>query len=86
MDTRVGFWLLAGLSLSDPDELAYYACFAPAATSLVTLVGIAGRRCGSRRRSSKPKGEVGLDHYQVRQHPACTGTSTWRWSCWRSWP
>jgi hypothetical protein len=28
------------------------------------------------------KGEVGLDHYQVRQHPACTRTSPWRWSRW----
>jgi hypothetical protein len=70
MDTRVGFWLLAGRSLSDPDELAFYACVAPAATSLVALVEIAGRRCGSRRRSSKPRGVVRLDHYQVRQYPA----------------
>jgi hypothetical protein len=40
----VGFWLLARRSRSDPGELAYYVCFAPAATSLVTLVRVAGRR------------------------------------------
>jgi SRSO17 transposase len=41
---NVGFWLLARRSLSDPGELAYYMCFAPADTSLVTLVRVAGCR------------------------------------------
>src|ERR687897_978868 len=35
---NVGVWLLARRSLSDPGELAYYVCFAPADTPLVTLV------------------------------------------------
>jgi SRSO17 transposase len=41
---NVGFWLLVRRSISDPDELAFYVCFAPAATSLATLVQVAGCR------------------------------------------
>jgi SRSO17 transposase len=41
---NVGFWLLARRSLSDPTELAFYVCFAPADTSLATLVQVAGCR------------------------------------------
>jgi SRSO17 transposase len=40
---NVGFWLLARRSISD-GELAYYVCFAPADTTLVTLVQVAGCR------------------------------------------
>src|SRR5687768_16242331 len=39
---NVGFWLLARRSISDPTDLAYYGCFAPAGTSLATLVQVAG--------------------------------------------
>src|SRR5215218_6858693 len=65
-----GSGLLARRSRSDPGELAYYVCFAPADTSLVTLVRIAGRRWRVEEAFEQAKGEVGLDHYQVRQHPA----------------
>src|SRR5919204_23135 len=41
---NVGFWLLARRSLSDPTDLAFYVCFAPADTPLVTLVQVAGCR------------------------------------------
>jgi SRSO17 transposase len=41
---NVGFWLLARRSLSDPTDLAFYVCFAPADTSLATLVQVAGCR------------------------------------------
>jgi SRSO17 transposase len=67
---NVGFWLLARRSLSNPGELAYYVCFAPADTPLVTLVRVAGRRWRVEEAFEQAKGEVGLDHYQVRQHPA----------------
>ena len=67
---NVGFWLLARRSLSDPGELAYYVCFAPADTPLVTLVRVAGRRWRVEEAFEQAKGEVGLDHYQVRQYPA----------------
>jgi SRSO17 transposase len=67
---NVGFWLLARRSLSDPGELAYYVCFAPADTPLVTLVQVAGCRWRVEEAFEQAKGEVGLDHYQVRQYPA----------------
>jgi SRSO17 transposase len=67
---NVGFWLLARRRISDPSELAYYVCFAPADTSLATLVRVAGRRWRVQEAFEQAKGEVGLDHYQVRQYPA----------------
>jgi SRSO17 transposase len=67
---NVGFWLLARRSLNDPSELAYYVCFAPADTSLATLVRVAGRRWRVEEAFEQAKGEVGLDHYQVRQYLA----------------
>jgi SRSO17 transposase len=67
---NVGFWLLARRSTSDPDELAYYVCFAPTDTSLATLVQVAGRRWRVEEAFEQAKGEVGLDHYQVRQYTA----------------
>ena len=67
---NVGFWLLARRSLSDPGELAYYVCFAPADTPLVTLVRVAGKRWRVEEAFEQAKGEVGLDHYQVRQYRA----------------
>jgi SRSO17 transposase len=63
---NVRFWLLARRKTSDPDELAYYVCFAPADTSLVTLVRVAGCRWRVEEAFEQAKGEVGLDHYQVR--------------------
>jgi SRSO17 transposase len=65
-----GVWLLARRSTSDPGELAYYVCFAPEATSLATLVQVAGRRWRVEEAFEQAKGEVGLDHYQVRQYGA----------------
>jgi SRSO17 transposase len=67
---NVGFWLLARRSLNDPSELAYYVCFAPADTPLGSLVRVAGRRWRVEEAFEQAKGEVGLDHYQVRQYPA----------------
>jgi SRSO17 transposase len=67
---NVGFWLLARRSLSDPGELAYYVCFGPADTPLVTLVQVAGSRWRVEEAFEQAKGEVGLDHYQVRQYLA----------------
>jgi SRSO17 transposase len=67
---NVGFWLLVRRSISDPDELAFYVCFAPAATSLATLVQVAGCRWRVEEAFEQAKGEVGLDHYQVRQYRA----------------
>jgi hypothetical protein len=65
---NVGFWLLARRSTSDPTELVFYVCFAPADTSLAMLVQVAGCRWRVEEAFEQAKGEVRLDHYQVRQY------------------
>jgi SRSO17 transposase len=59
-------WLLVRRSLSDPTELTAYVVFAPQATVLATGVGVAGCRWTVEQCFEEAKGEVGLDHYEVR--------------------
>jgi SRSO17 transposase len=61
-----GYWLLARRSVADPTDLAHYVCFGPAATALADLVGVAGTRWTIEEGLEALKGEVGLDHYEVR--------------------
>ena len=61
-------WLLVRRSRAD-GELAFYACSAPASTSLVGLVRVAGVRWAIEESFQCAKGEVGLDHYGVRRRP-----------------
>jgi SRSO17 transposase len=61
-------WLLVRRSRRD-GELAYYVCFAPASTSLVGLVRVAGSRWAIEDGFQQAKTEVGLDHYEVRRWP-----------------
>jgi len=63
------YWLLVRRSLADPTELAYYVCFCPAGTALGVLVHVAGTRWAIEESFESAKGEVGLDHYQVRRWP-----------------
>jgi SRSO17 transposase len=60
-------WLLVRRSLSDPTELTAYVVFAPPATLLATVVQVAGSRWTIERCFEEAKGEVGLDHYEVRR-------------------
>ena len=60
-------WLLVRRSLSDPEDLAYYVCYAPAGTSLEELVRVAGARWAIETCIEEAKGEVGLDQYEVRK-------------------
>jgi SRSO17 transposase len=64
-----GFWLLARRRLSD-GELAFSACFGPARTTLAELVRVAGIRWAVEECFQAGKGQVGLDHYQVRRYDA----------------
>ena len=64
-----GFWLLARRRLSD-GELAFYACYGPARTSLAELVRVAGSRWAVEECFQAAKDQVGLDHYQVRRYDA----------------
>ena len=61
-------WLLVRRSRSD-GELAFYACSSPAATPLIGLVRVAGTRWAVEEGFEQAKGEVGLDHYEVRRWP-----------------
>src|SRR5919199_481925 len=59
-------WLLVRRSISDPRELTAYVVFAPLGTALATLVQVAGTRWTVESDFETTKGEVGLDHYEVR--------------------
>ena len=61
-----GHWLLARRSISDPSEIAYYACYGPRRSSTADLAWIAGSRWHIEECFQQAKGEAGLDHYQVR--------------------
>jgi SRSO17 transposase len=61
-------WLLVRRSRSD-GELAFYACYGPAGTPLIGLVRVAGTRWAVEEGFEQSKGEVGLDHYEVRKWP-----------------
>src|SRR4030095_8479674 len=65
---NVGFLLLGRRRRREPRQLASFLCFAPAPTPLATLVGVAGCRWRVEEAFEQAKGEVGLDHYQVRQY------------------
>jgi SRSO17 transposase len=52
----------------DPKKLAYYLTFAPVGTLFETLVAVAGRRWTIEESLEAAKGEVGLDHYEVRHY------------------
>ena len=62
-----GHWLLVRRSIAKPEELAYYVCFGPAATSLKELVRVAGMRWSIEECFEEAKGQVGLDQYEVRR-------------------
>jgi SRSO17 transposase len=58
--------LLVRRSIAEPDKLTYYLTFAPDGTPLSTLVRVAGTRWTIESCFEAAKGEVGLDHYEVR--------------------
>ena len=59
-------WLLVRRQIEDPDELSAYIVFAPEQTSLQELARVAGSRWKIEEAFEEAKGEVGLDHYEVR--------------------
>jgi SRSO17 transposase len=66
-DPERGYWLLVRRSLSDPTDLAYYVCYGPRDTTLEELVRVAGARWTIEECLEAAKGEVGLDHDEVRR-------------------
>jgi SRSO17 transposase len=63
------YWLLVRRSLTD-GELSHYLCFCSPESSLADLVAVAGARWAIEESFHTAKGEVGLDHYQVRRYDA----------------
>jgi SRSO17 transposase len=59
-------WLLIRRSISDPSEMTSYIVFARAHTPLGKLAQVAGTRWTVEESIECAKGEVGLDHYEVR--------------------
>jgi SRSO17 transposase len=59
-------WLLVRRSVSDPTDLNAYVVFARQATTLEEVVRVAGSRWTIESGFEEAKGEVGLDHYEVR--------------------
>jgi SRSO17 transposase len=58
--------LLIRRSISDPSELTGYIVFAKAHTTLAELARVAGTRWTVEESIQTAKGQVGLDHYEVR--------------------
>jgi SRSO17 transposase len=59
-------WLLIRRSLANPNEVAYFACGGPSATTFEELVAVAGRRWTIEEDFELGKGDCGLDEYEVR--------------------
>jgi SRSO17 transposase len=59
-------WLLIRRSVSDPTEVAYFACGGPPATTRRQLVLVAGARWAIEDLFELAKGDCGLDEYEVR--------------------
>ena len=58
--------LLVRRSIADPERAAFYLTHAPQDTTLAELVRVAGARWSIESLFEQAKGEVGLDHYEVR--------------------
>jgi len=59
-------WLLIRRSVSDPTEVAYFACGGPPGTTLRALVRVAGARWAVEDLFELAKGDCGLSEYEVR--------------------
>jgi SRSO17 transposase len=59
-------WLLVRRSISEPTEVTAYVVFARQHTTLEQVVRVAGTRWTIESGFEAAKGEVGLDHYEVR--------------------
>ncbi len=63
-------WLLVRRSTDDPDDLDFYQAYGPEDTSIEELVGVCQDRWAVEECFAEAKGEVGLDHYEVRRWDA----------------
>jgi SRSO17 transposase len=63
-------WLLVRKSTDDPEDLGFYQAYGPEGTSVEELVRICQERWAVEECFAEAKGEVGLDHYEVRRWDA----------------
>jgi SRSO17 transposase len=66
----MGRWLLVRRSSEDPEDVAFYQVYGPEGTSLAKLVDVCHKRWKVEDCFAEVKGEVGLDHYEVRRWDA----------------
>src|SRR5690606_14865345 len=59
-------WLLIRRHPDEKEDYAYYSVYAPKVAPLTSFVRVAGARWAVERCFQEAKGEVGLDHYEVR--------------------
>jgi SRSO17 transposase len=59
-------WVLMRRSIAEPTEMTAYIVYAPAPTILAEVVRVAGMGWTVEESLQTAKGEVGLDHYEVR--------------------
>ena len=59
-------WLLVRCDAEDPDEHRYFLTYGPEATGVEELVRVCNTRWQIEQCLAEAKGEVGLDHYEVR--------------------
>jgi SRSO17 transposase len=60
-------WLLVRCDAEDPDEHRYFLAYGPAETAVEELVRVCTTRWRIEDGFAEAKGEVGLDHYEVRK-------------------
>jgi SRSO17 transposase len=60
-------WLLVRRSTDDPEELGFYQTYGPEGTPIEELVRVCQERWAVEECFAEAKGEVGLDHYEVRR-------------------
>jgi hypothetical protein len=63
-------WLLGRRSRDDPDDVAFYQAYGAEETPVGGLVRIRQARWAVEEGFAEAKGEVGLDHYEVRKWKA----------------
>jgi SRSO17 transposase len=60
-------WLLVRRSTDDPEEQGFYQAYRPGEATVEELVRACQERWAVEEYFAKAKGEVGLDHYEVRR-------------------
>ncbi len=63
-------WLLVRRSTEDPEEQSFYQAYGPEGTTVEELVKVCQERWAVEECFAEAKGEVGLDHYEVRRWDA----------------